>query len=365
MAEQPAVSDYRRTLALTYTSLGNLYQESDEIAETFRCYQQAIAIQEKLARDDPAFLQNQLYLAIYLGNLGSNYAEVNMLDDARRTLAPMAVIVAELRRRGFNDSDFATSGKRLERLAATVNEQFAKAEEELRRLEKTLAEEQSRLPAESTSMAARYRLIRLQSTCALHSQRLGRKEEALRLVADSLRLLDALVKERPDDLAYLADRFLALSFRARTCRELGRPAEALQAARAALAAWDPRLAEQPQRLVELAAARAQCGALLGEGRASLTEAETAERRQLEDLAVKALRDAVDKGLRNAQALKTNLVLDPLRRRDDFKALVRELDAKAKKPDADHRSGNGSKPKDEAKKAKRAQRTLSLACRFLK
>src|SRR5439155_24506097 len=102
---------------------------------------------------------------------------------------------------------------------------------------------------------------------------------------------------------------------ARAHRDLGRPEEALRAARAALAAWDPRLSERPAYLVELAGTRVLCAALVGVGRADLTAAEAAERRRLEDQAVDALRAAVAKGFRDVRVLKQDFDLDPLRRRE--------------------------------------------------
>jgi serine/threonine-protein kinase len=327
VAEQPANVGSRQTLALTCTSLAHLLENSGEIAEAHRYFQQAVAVQEKLVRDDPAQLQNKWYLAIFLGNLGSKCSQLGMLGDARRAVAPIAGIVADLQQRGFRDTELTPAIiKRYQDLFDNVNDRFARAEEELRQLEKTFAEEQSRLPAESPSNAAREKLIQLQSKCALGHWRLGHKEETLRIVGDELRWLAGLIKERPDDVINYATRFTALALRVRALRDLDRPGEAFQAARATLDAWNPRLAEQPNRLADLASARALCSTLIGEGRPTLTEAETAERRRLEDLAMEALRDAVAKGFKDAARIKKDTDLTPLRQRDDFKKLLASLGA---------------------------------------
>jgi serine/threonine-protein kinase len=327
VAEQPTNVGFRQTLALTCTSLAHLLEESGEIAEARRYFQQAVAVQEKLVRDDPAQLQNKWYLALFLGNLGSQCNHSDMLGDARRALAPLAGIVADLQQRGFRSTDLTpTLIKRYQGLVHNVNERFAKAEEELRQLEKTVAQEQSRLPAESPSSAARAKLIQLQSKCALGHWRLGHKEETLRIVGEELRWMDGLIKERPDDVSNYATRFTALALRVRALRDLDRPGEAFQAARATLDAWSPRLAEQPNRLADLAGARALCSTLIGGGRPTLTEAETAERRRFEDLAMEALRDAVAKGFKDAARIKKDTDLTPLRQRDDFKKLLTSLGA---------------------------------------
>jgi hypothetical protein len=47
--------------------------------------------------------------------------------------------------------------------------------------------------------------------------------------------------------------------------------------------------------------------------------------------MKILRQAVAKGFQDAAAVKTDPDLAPLRTRDDFKSLVREMEEKSKKP----------------------------------
>jgi eukaryotic-like serine/threonine-protein kinase len=326
VAEQPTNSEYWRTLALTCTSLAHLLRESGEASEATRYYRQAVEVEEKLARDDPAFSLNHWYSVIFLSNLGLHYSLLDMVEDARQTVVRITPILTELERRGFKDRSYSSdSVRRYQSQITSVNAQVAKTEKALRTLEESVANEQAQLPADSPTVEARTKLIGLHNDCALRLWRLGRKEQALVHSQDALRLLEALVKERPDDLTNHSTRMSSLAFSARVYRDLGRPAKALQAARAALDAWNPRLAESPDRLTDLASTRALGSALIGEQRATLTEAETAERRRLEDLAIQAIREAIVKGLQDARPLKSNVDLDSLRRRDDFKKLIAELE----------------------------------------
>ena len=48
-----------------------------------------------------------------------------------------------------------------------------------------------------------------------------------------------------------------------------------------------------------------------------------------DQAMKLLRDAVNKGFKDARHMKKNKDLDPLRQREDFKKLLAELEGKGK------------------------------------
>jgi serine/threonine protein kinase/tetratricopeptide (TPR) repeat protein len=324
--EQPASPEYRRILGLTYTSLGVLRFESGDLAESLGYRRQAVAIQEKLVRDHPDNLHYRGHLVLYLGNLGTLSNALDLLDDTRRTVERAQPLIDELRGRGYQEPYFAGAPARHQTLSTQVRQQIATAEEELRRAREAANDERARLPA-APGVPARVRLLGLLSGCFLHEWRLGRKEEALRSMEESLRLVEGLIAERPDELEYRRIRVSCHVHGARARRDLGRPEEALRAARTALAAWDPRLAERPERLVELAGARALCAALVGEGRTELTEAEAAERRRLEDQAVEALHTAVAKGFRDVRVLKCDFDLDPLRRREDFGALVRDLEGK--------------------------------------
>jgi tetratricopeptide (TPR) repeat protein/ribosomal protein S27E len=59
VAEQPTNLGPKLTLALTCTSLAHLLEDSGESAEALRYFQQAVTVQEKLVRDDPAQLPNK------------------------------------------------------------------------------------------------------------------------------------------------------------------------------------------------------------------------------------------------------------------------------------------------------------------
>jgi tetratricopeptide (TPR) repeat protein len=284
---------------------------------------------------------NQAYLVLYLENLSSVYSVLDRLDDARRTVGRAQPVIDELRRRGYKAAEYARAPAQHQALVLDVDQRIATAEEDLRRLRQQVAEERARLPA-VPDVAARNRLLGLLSRCSSNERRLGRQEEGLRSVQAVLELAEGLIAERPDDLEYRRIRVLCQVHCARAHRDLGRPEEALRAARAALAAWDPRLAERPASLVELAGTRVLCAALVGVGRTDLTAEEAAERRRLEDEAVEALRTAVAKGFRDVRVLKCDFDLDPLRRREDFAALVRELEGKPAGNATGRPAGTGDK-----------------------
>jgi hypothetical protein len=75
---------------------------------------------------------------------------------------------------------------------------------------------------------------------------------------------------------------------------------------------------------------ARCAAKVGAGRGKLTPAEEAERTRYLDDAMAVLRQAASLGLRDAQAVKRDGDLAPLRSRADFQNLVKELEEKEQK-----------------------------------
>ncbi len=71
---------------------------------------------------------------------------------------------------------------------------------------------------------------------------------------------------------------------------------------------------------------ARAAALVGKGKPEPSEAEQSERNRYADLAMAALRQAVDCGFRDRQRLQTDRALEPLRGREDFQKLLAELAA---------------------------------------
>src|SRR5262249_57720154 len=105
-------------------------------------------------------------------------------------------------------------------------------------------------------------------------------------------------------------------------RELGRAAESGAAPRERQRLWPTNV---PQ-LYSVACEFALCVPLVGKGKADLSTAEQAERRQYAQQAMAALRQAVTAGYKDADQLTKDVNLASLQSREDFQKLLTELRA---------------------------------------
>src|SRR5262249_592392 len=109
---------------------------------------------------------------------------------------------------------------------------------------------------------------------------------------------------------------------------LGHPEEALGSYRRALRTWE-ELPDSSSRASSVAYNRAcvycRCSTLLNSGRPGPTAGEEVERGRDADRGVDALRQAVAAGFRNGKWIRHDDDLAPLRSRDDFRALLMDLD----------------------------------------
>jgi hypothetical protein len=78
-----------------------------------------------------------------------------------------------------------------------------------------------------------------------------------------------------------------------------------------------------------AARLSACISLVGKDLPTLSVEQQAERQSYADQAMDLLRRAVSRGYKNAKSLKEGRDFEPLRSRDDFRALVAEVEKPAK------------------------------------
>jgi tetratricopeptide (TPR) repeat protein len=157
---------------------------------------------------------------------------------------------------------------------------------------------------------------------ALHT-RLGHPEEALPVLRQA-------IEHQRDALA--RDQRLALSRRgfnfhygalAEALRALGRPAEAV----AATLERQKLCAGQPRDLFNVARELALAAPLVGPKAGALSPDEEAERARYLDLALAALRQALEAGFRDADACCKEPAFAPLRGRQEFTELLAGLTAR--------------------------------------
>jgi len=273
------VSEYGEDLAREYTVLGNLlFKSSGRFQEGIKEYDRALALQQKLAAGFPAVTSYQRSLAFIYNNLGLRFWEKRS-DKAEKAL----------------------------REALTIREQLARQFPDV-------PEYQSELAATLNNLALP-RIVQGES-----SDQRPPLLEARELLQQAVRHRGIALKSNPANPTYrnfLANHYLNLTD---TLILLGDHEEAAKAAEAR----PPILMGGWQRHHQAARFLARCVAL-AEKDPKLPEGQRKEVAQLyAERAVGQLRQAVGNGFNDAKTLKADSAFMPLKGRDDFEQLVKEL-----------------------------------------
>jgi tetratricopeptide (TPR) repeat protein len=152
--------------------------------------------------------------------------------------------------------------------------------------------------------------------------RQGRFAEAFAELDEGLAIRQELAAADPGKALYADHLGYSYAYRAAAHVRAGHPAEAAADLRQALGLWEKEKDANTETRFERA--RALLAGLGADAKSGVGSAEAAG---LADQAVAALRDAVNGGWAESCELKEP-EFDPLRRRDDFQQLVKELEAKA-------------------------------------
>ena len=131
-----------------------------------------------------------------------------------------------------------------------------------------------------------------------------------------------MVKESPTETSFRSILASSLLGRGLARRDLGDPAGAAADVRRALGLLEGLPSRGGEELFHTACCRAALAGLAGSDGSGVSAAEA---KAEADQAMALLRKAVDMGYRNAAAFRTESALDPLRKREDFKKLLQEVE----------------------------------------
>jgi serine/threonine protein kinase/tetratricopeptide (TPR) repeat protein len=365
----PAIPAYRQDLALLHDSRGQLLRTTGRPAEAEPAYRQALAILKQLAKEFPKMPEYQQDSARILGHLGEVLVDCRKPQEAEdaynQALANWQRLENEFPGKPAYQKGSAEMFNDLA-ILLQANRRLPEAEEAHGRSLakwKNLADKSPRWPAYQQGLASgytnlgnllsvtsrrpegeklycqalvvfkqlvhdyplatRYRNDLAAGLCNIAIALRARKEfaEARRLLDEALPHHQAALKAHPRHPNYRRCYRNNRALLARTLVALKQHATAAEAAGQLLdTAVDPaRDAYYATCCLSLCVSLAERDEHLGEP----------ERRQRAlaygDRAVAALRHAIQNGLKNAAQLKKDPDLNPLRGRDDFQKLVRELE----------------------------------------
>jgi eukaryotic-like serine/threonine-protein kinase len=289
LATVPGASNVsRHDFADTLNELGIVLWQTGKPAEAEPEFRTAIAIQQKLADDNPGNTAFRVLLANSRVHLGNVLKLMGKVSDAEAEFRVAMAIYQKLADGNPEDNAFRDA------LAGSLN-----------------------------CLGAVVRSV-------------GRLTEAKRGYEQAIALLEQQVQQNPTDPWHRY--FLASSIRQRglTLGDLGDPVGAAADARRALVLCDGPGPGSVEEVVEMACCHAALAGLAGRARSGVSAAEGEEEARA---SIEWLHRAVATGYRNGNELRIESALDPLRDRDDFRMMIMDLDFPAepfsKVTDANH------------------------------
>ena len=281
---EPANTIYQRELANTYNLIAVLHDMRGRLPESVRAHEQAFTLRRALVAARPGDPSFQHALAESLNNLGV------LLDK--------------------------TSSEKQEKLAM------------FRR-----SVEHSRMACAAAPEVVRYGRFLVVALRNVGSSEfaMGHPERALRAFLESLEVSRRLARENPAIVSLRRELFQDYQSVGDIHREQGREAEAVESHRQAIELLDALPRETGQDIFKIACFLALCARPANNASSAPSEVELAECRRNAEAAMATLRQAIAAGFRNAVSFKLRDELSALRARDDFKAILAELDSAGPAP----------------------------------
>jgi tetratricopeptide (TPR) repeat protein len=362
--EYPTITKYKDTRASIYNNLGNFQSDTGQPEAALASYDKARAIYEQLAQANPAVARFSYGLAQTLNYIGALYGNTRRFKEAldfflkardvwkkladanpqdielQQRLAHVYSNIGATGQSGDDRAAFMESLRIRERLAQNypndhlIQNDLATSYYHLGQMHLVSKQPAQALPYYEQSREVLVRLVEAEPRAPRFRSRLGKTLNNIGYVQWQLgRLEEALTAyEQAVTHQRLAfdwapkveeHRFLLAKHYdnvANCQRALGRHQPSAAAAQERLRLYP----DDADVLYGAACQLAQCVPLVGKDKAELTAAEQDQRRRYADRARDALRQALDKGFKDAERLQKDPDLDPLRSRADFKELLDRL-----------------------------------------
>ena len=320
--DNPSVTDFRSNVADSHADFGWALSAAGKLSEAEAEYRKAIAIQQKLADDNPVVIQFRGSLAGSHNSLGLLLSRKDKSSEAeteyRKALA--------LRQKLADDYPAVTSYQRnLADSLLTIGWLLAQTGKTGEAIGYNMQEEgirQKLADAASATPADRDSLANCQTNIADVLRRSRKLDEALAACTRAVAVREPLVQAHADVSDYragLGETYLRLG---QVRYDQVNLAEAAAGFSRACALYEGVKSLSGEHTFLLACCRAGLAALAGRPGSGISLAEGANHAEK---AISLLRQAVANGYRKPDAYRTDTALDPLRKREDFKKLIDELE----------------------------------------
>jgi tetratricopeptide (TPR) repeat protein len=319
--ENPADAGFLSNLAWKHIGLGHVTWMTGKLSEAEAHYRKTLAIYQKLADDNPAVTAFRIgqrtahfqigYLLIAMGRPKEAEAELRAALAIDQKMAGDNPAATELR------VYLASDQMKLGILLLQMGKPEA-AEAECRTSVAILGKLAEDNPAVTFYPECLAPALNHLGDVA---RSLGRAAEAKRRYDRTIALMVPRFEAKPTSFSYRHVIVSALRRRGQTLRDLGDPAGAAADLRRAIGLCEGLLPRAEESLFEQACCHAALAGLAGLSGSGVSAAEGEEEAAR---AMEWLGRAIASGYRNANQLRIESALDPLRNRADFKRLVAEL-----------------------------------------
>jgi serine/threonine-protein kinase len=335
----PAVIQLQHNVADSHFNIGLLRQNTGRPAEALAAFETAQLIRQKLADANPAVTSLKSSLAVNYRSIGGLLSQTGRPTEAQAALEKAQHIYQKL-------ADVNPAIIEFQLQLAAIHTQIAgllwgaKPAEALAAEEKARAIFQKLADASPNETEIQWNLAISQSNIGEFYARHKRFTEAFGPLGQSIAIMQRLTDKSPDSTTFKTFLGCFQAVRGLARAGAGQPTEAAADLRRAVEILSNDIPLQIDQRIYRSWALALLAGLGADAKSGVTAAEAA---RFADQSVAALRDAVQAGWARPDELKEP-EFDPIRKRDDFQKLVKELEAKA----AANRAGPDKQPQPNKK-----------------
>jgi tetratricopeptide (TPR) repeat protein len=324
--ENPTVIEYRHLLRLAIGRLGDVGLLQGKIGTAEESYRQAIMLAEELNREDPHNNQFVIELAWRYHWLGALLADsgqtVAGLERSERARAIYDKLVAENPKSSHFKEESLLSREQVIRLQVEAGRASPAAQVGLQL--QIIREREALLKTDPDNQRWQCQVADGYFNLGELHAAAGQPDAALSAADQAISILEKVLRVQPQNYSFQWRQARAYALRSRAQKLKGDNSGSLTSAQRATGIVEGLVKEEPAYLYQLACHRALCSSLAAESKAKTSAEDYAS------AGVEALRQAVTDGYDNIHKLKNDSRLEPLRSREDFKKLVKEVEANVQK-----------------------------------
>jgi eukaryotic-like serine/threonine-protein kinase len=311
----PTVPEYRNGLAESLIAIGRLYSATNRPVEALPAYREAQALLETLVRENPVEANFQVQLASVCEHIGNQNANVIDGVEALRSQSRARELREKLIRDHPEDVEYVNALSNSFMNQGVLRAKAGNPGEAIEFFRKSRDLRLKVIATRPDDINTKHILALILENLGVWLEKTDQRPDALAAFTQAVENQRAAFRKAPQEVKYR--RFLGMHYEslARVQRALNRPAEAAETATERQKLWP----DDPTALYQSARELALCILLTG----------PAELENLSAKAMDALRRAVGLGFNDLGRLQNDKDLNPLRPREDFIRLLKEVEEKAR------------------------------------